>query len=761
MARRSNSASPEAVSSEAEATETLSVSEPGSSGPDSAGPEVTSSQAPATPVLADGQASGNKVVPGGSKVFNLTPVDQVTFEAELDPESTGKGRVEVYGTTVTYTAHTPDATESVVIKVKAKNSSNEYSAATLDLTVDVVVTTLEVAPQTSAITVGSEDVEVTATTNAASITAESDHQEFLTVQVQDKKVILHPVAEGTATVTVKATADGGAEKTVSWSVNVAAQVLPEAEFVIDPTNVTIYGTGTMDIIVAGDIDSIEAESQNPYNVTVESQSTDKIQIKGVAPGVANINITGKKAGKRDKTIVLPVTVKEETTLTVTPNSDITVYQGDKQVFEVETNAADFNMESLTPHLASVDKASKSITVLAESGTAQIKFTAQKDGSNMKTVTVDVTCKAKLATKPVLESEVLEIDGGEILELQYNVAEGDTLSASIKENAKGSVKVIGNRVQYTAHKVVSEDKVTIVVKTTRGNSTSEELETQVTVKTSQAVKRPVLLTTNKYVESGKTKVFSFVVTEGSTLVLVTPSVGSAVVKGNTVVITATEVPATQSIKVVVKATKLGFTDSTKLEFNVVVLAKGDTPPESEEDFPIRDLTLDELKGIMANSDIPLKDKMEIFKSRGPVEQRVIISKVADYCDKMAPKNGIVNPDFGASQNFDLLNVILEVVNFEDTERFKINFDMINAMFLTNNKEDDALHWVSVQRFDLQWKYGSRALTTYQNLVHIISTLCDLTTRPQLVDGIDFDKALDKTTTLINDVAKANIVGYYKS
>ena len=54
-----------------------------------------------------------------------------------------------------------------------------------------------------------------------------------------------------------------------------------------------------------------------------------------------------------------------------------------------------------------------------------------------------------------------------------------------------------------------------------------------------------------------------------------------------------------------------------------------------------------------------------------------------------------------------------------------------------------------------------LTTYQNLVHIISTLCDLTTRPQLVDGIDFDKALDKTTTLINDVAKANIVGYYKS
>ena len=289
MARsRSNSVSPEEVSSEAEATETLSVSEPGSSVPDSAGPEVPSNQAPATPVLADGQASGNKVVPGGSKVFNLTPVNQVTFEAELAPESTGKGSVKVNGTTVTYTAHTPDATESVIIKVKAKNSSNEYSAATLDLTVDVVGTTLEVEPQTSDITVGDQEVEVTATTN----------------------VILHPVAEGTATITVKATADGGAEKTVSWSVNVAAQVLPEVEFVIDPTNVTIYGTGTMDIIVAGDIDSIQAESQNPYNVTVESQSTDKVQIKGVAPDVANINITGKKAGKRDKTIVLPVTRRQ-------------------------------------------------------------------------------------------------------------------------------------------------------------------------------------------------------------------------------------------------------------------------------------------------------------------------------------------------------------------------------------------------------------------------------------------------------------------
>ena len=62
--RRSTSSGPEA-----EATETLTSSDPGS-----AGPETSSGQAPAAPVLADGQASGNKVVPGGSKVFNLTPV---------------------------------------------------------------------------------------------------------------------------------------------------------------------------------------------------------------------------------------------------------------------------------------------------------------------------------------------------------------------------------------------------------------------------------------------------------------------------------------------------------------------------------------------------------------------------------------------------------------------------------------------------------------------------------------------------------------
>ena len=31
---------------------------------------------------------------------------------------------------------------------------------------------------------------------------------------------------------------------------------------------------------------------------------------------------------------------------------------------------------------------------------------------------------------------------------------------------------------------------------------------------------------------------------------------------------------------------------------------------------------------------------------------------------------------------------------------------------------------------------------------------------LIEQKSFDKALDKTTTLINDVAKANIVGYYK-
>lgn len=719
-------------------------------------------QAPEAPVLADGQATGNKVAPGGRKEFNLTAVDQITYEAELDSGSSGKGSVEVSGNTVTYTAHSPSETESVVVKVKAKNQENEYSATTLDLSIDVVVTTLEVSPQTASIRVGEADAEVTATTNAATINAESDHTEFLTVRVEEKKVILHAVAEGTANVTVKATAEGGAEKTVSWAVTVAAAAeLPEVEFTIDPTNATIYGTGTVDITVSGDLDSLEAESQGTGTVTVESQSTTRVQLRGVAVGNANVNITGKKASKRDKTIVLPVTVKEETTLTVTPNSDLSLFKGEKQVFEVTTNAADFNMESLTPLLASVNKEEKSATILAESGTAQIKFTAQKDGSNMKSVTVDITCKAKQATKPILESDVLEVDGGEILELHYTVVEGDTLVASVKESSKGSVRVVGNKVQYTAHRVLADENVTIVAKTTRGSSTSEELETQVTVKAPPAVKRPVLLTTDKHVESGRNKVFSFIIDEGSTLVIATaPSEGSAEVRGNTVVFTAPEVEVGKTIKIAVKATKDGFPESTKLEFGVVVLAVGERPPVPDPDFTMRDLTLDELKEIMGSEDIPLADKMELFKNRGPVEQRVLISKIADYCVKMAPKNGVVSGDFGASQNFDLLNTILEVVNFEDTERFKINFDMINAMFLVNNKEEDALHWVSVQRFDLQWKYGTRALTTYQNLVHIITTLCDLTTRPDLVEGIDFDKALDKTTTMINDVAKANIVGYYK-
>lgn len=719
-------------------------------------------QAPEAPVLADGQATGNKVAPGGRKEFNLTSVDQITYEAELDSSSSGKGSVEVSGNTVTYTAHSPSETESVVVKVKAKNQENEYSATTLDLSIDVVVTTLEVSPQTANIRVGDVDAEVTATTNASTITAESDHTEFLTVNVEEKKVKLHAVAEGTANVTVKATAEGGAEKTVSWAVTVAAAAeLPEVEFTIDPANATIYGTGTVDITVSGDLDSLEAESQGTGTVIVESQSTTRVQLKGVAVGNANVNITGKKASKRDKTIVLPVTVKEETTLTVTPNSDLSLFKGEKQVFEVTTNAADFNMESLTPLLASVNKEEKSATILAESGTAQIKFTAQKDGSNMKSVTVDITCKAKQATKPILESDVLEVDGGEILELHYTVVEGDTLVASVKESSKGSVRVVGNKVQYTAHRVLADENVTIVAKTTRGSSTSEELETQVTVKAPPAVKRPVLLTTDKHVESGRNKVFSFIIDEGSTLVIATaPSEGSAEVRGNTVVFTAPEVEVGKTIKIAVKATKDGFPESTKLEFGVVVLAVGERPPVPDPDFTMRDLTLDELKEIMGSEDIPLADKMELFKNRGPVEQRVLISKIADYCVKMAPKNGVVSGDFGASQNFDLLNTILEVVNFEDTERFKINFDMINAMFLVNNKEEDALHWVSVQRFDLQWKYGTRALTTYQNLVHIITTLCDLTTRPDLVEGIDFDKALDKTTTMINDVAKANIVGYYK-
>lgn len=897
------------------------------------------SAAPATPVLSGGSATGNKVAPGGRIDFTLTTVDGVTYTAELDPTTSGKGQVSVEGTNVSYTAHTPEATETVKINVKA-NKDGQVSEA-LQLNVDVVVTTLATEPATEGTVEVGKSIVVTVTTNASDFNVVSGTEEHATVNKGSGNFTINGVAEGQSVISIDATAEGGAKKTIQFTVTVsAAQAAPETTLTLNPdtevtvekgrttdvtvtTNATdfnvVSGTpanatvekgqgkftitgvaegdsvitvdatvqggqnkqvtltahvtaaaeettlsidpsettialtaeqtkdisvttnasdftvesknteiatvlkgenrftitavkegeatievkaqkdslgekkvtltvnvsakqqqptvnitanpesielseeGEATITITGDAESITARSSNETYANIKEVKGMNIKVGGLFPGKGNVIVTGIASGKQNKELTVPFIVKStaKTELSVNPQ-EVTIRPGEKAVLEITSEDNNWTIESSSVSIATVNRGEKSILGVSEGDTTVI-VKADTDIKEPNQVTVRVIVAQEKATAPVLTTETLEVESGKELVLDYTVVDGDTLHAEVKESNKGSVEVSGKTVRYTAHTVTADETVTIVAYTTRGNTTSQKVETSVNVTTKKSLSRPILLTRDLYVHSGEVKTLVYQVDEGAKLELVEePSKGSAEVSGSTVVFKAPEVAVSETIKIKVKATKQDEHDSATLERGIVVLAPGESIPDTDPGFSQQDLTLDEYKQLMRSEDIEIKDKLEVIISRGPVEQRSLASKLEDYRNKMSTNiSGIVDPVKGAGYNYDLLNTLLEVVNFTDAERFKLNFDLVNYFFLSYAKEGEAFHWVAIQRFDYEWTYGDVALTTYQNLVHVISSLADLSTRDQNISGIDFDLAFDKTKTLIKDKAKDNIVGYYKS
>jgi len=181
-----------------------------------------------------------------------------------------------------------------------------------------------------------------------------------------------------------------------------------------------------------------------------------------------------------------------------------------------------------------------------------------------------------------------------------------------------------------------------------------------------------------------------------------------------------------------------------------------PEQVEEDK--KSDPVNEVKAILAEP-LPLEEKLSKIKSLGYTGYTTLIAKLEGYNDIMNPKGVGVTAKVGAGKNYDLYTTIKSVVNSPEFGAFKIKFDIINLMFKANSAGSFSKH--NLQRYDLEWTWGSKSLATYQSLAHLISTLADKATRESMLKTkVSLNNALNKDMVELNDNSIEFIKRYYQ-
>ena len=73
---------------------------------------------------------------------------------------------------------------------------------------------------------------------------------------------------------------------------------------------------------------------------------------------------------------------------------------------------------------------------------------------------------------------------------------------------------------------------------------------------------------------------------------------------------------------------------------------------------------------------------------------------------------------ASMNYELYKLILGVLNEQEYAKFKLQFDIINKLFIIDSRFSP----ITLNRFDYYWTYGNESKVAYNVLLEYIDTMC---------------------------------------
>lgn len=170
----------------------------------------------------------------------------------------------------------------------------------------------------------------------------------------------------------------------------------------------------------------------------------------------------------------------------------------------------------------------------------------------------------------------------------------------------------------------------------------------------------------------------------------------------------------------------------------------------------DLSVDDVKKLLINPEVTVDDKLVKLSTFAPTGIKILVNKLLDYEKTMATIT-VENELKGANKNYDLFNTLLKVISEEDYNMFKVQFDIVNLVFL--KYKDSSFEEVNLQRFDHKWNHGKENFTSYCNLVYLISLLASAAEREVNSKKVVITKVFDQSKTVFTADHLNKVSRYY--
>jgi len=175
---------------------------------------------------------------------------------------------------------------------------------------------------------------------------------------------------------------------------------------------------------------------------------------------------------------------------------------------------------------------------------------------------------------------------------------------------------------------------------------------------------------------------------------------------------------------------------------VVNKQPEKQPEQQQQQPVRHQPTSNINNVKS-----LEELFEVARVKG---HGVIASRLERRIN-LFKRQHTEQEELAA--NYDLYNLIVEVLRTANRSQFNEKFDIINKAFLLGR--NTYFKPTSLVRYDYLWQWGIKSKQQYELLVYAISKLANPGNRHIELKRIDLSKAVDG----LPEVAKRNFVSYY--
>ena len=800
------------------------VTNPDESGSESGGdsgsgtqPETPQIVTPAKPIYVSGSRN---VTAGETTQLRFSTAENTTLSARI---TAGVGSVEVLGNNVNFTApEQVDVRTSATIAVKAVHTSGGESAET---SISVVVNVKPVvAPDVS----GGETVDPEPGTGGSTpdqggstgpstsgggtdvpevpsqpdpnvvprvVLTSSENRVFvgntLTItyeQVPETQVIVTvPEGQGLATasdgiisyvpsssvisteeviLTIKAMKDGVYSEAIPFKVVVEPR--EKVTLTVTPESYTGKVGDTISLSIVTEAFEYTIETNKDSVATVDQANKT---VTGIGVGSATITVRASLAGKDDAVINIPVTfealaqatapIAQLTTNTVVSGNELTftyiIADGDRLHVTVPEGKGSVsvigNRVVYTPHITRT----QDLVILQAVAISP---------DNVSSAPVETVISVSPVKLPPVTLEVTpvsaEFKAGTTINVEVTT---DAQTVELRSSDEKIARVDSDN--YTITGVAGGEAIVTVIAQHPDKSTAQ-FNIPVIVRPLAAAKVPVLTSKVLDVQSeGRLELEFEPLSEGGHLVFMVPEgKGSIEFADNFAVYTAFETDKTEKVTIRVYEVSADNLKSNPIDIvirvrRVVEEVSGDIDIIIDPNATIK-YSEPQIKVILNKTGITVREKLDLIKYSGPTSLKEAVDKLDKYETAMNPEIEIKDSYVGATNNYSLYTLIKNIASTRDYEKFKLRFDIINLYF--KEYQYSGFNEFLLQRFDEKWSWGEDNLITYQNLITVITSLCDITKRASNLKRLDLDKALDPTVVrplnANGGFAIQNIKAYYK-